>query len=142
MNDISIHSGLAIPERELRFVFTASPGPGGQNVNRVNTRAELRFDVRRSPSLDEVQRSRLLRALGSRVSREGILAIRSSRFRSQGRNRADCIDRFVREIAEALRPPPKPRKRTRPGPASQARRIQQKRNQSLKKALRRRPPTA
>ena len=142
MNEIRIHSGLVFPERELRFVFTASPGPGGQNVNRVNTRAELRFDVKTSPSLDEVQRSRLLRALGSRLSREGILSIRSSRFRSQGRNRADCIERFVRLVSEALRPPPKPRKRTRPSPASQARRIQHKRNQSLKKALRRRPPTA
>ena len=138
--DIPITADLSIPAAEVQFRFSRSPGPGGQNVNCVNTQVELRFDVRCSSALDERQRQLLLRSLGGRVSQAGVFSIRSSRFRSQARNRADCLERFARRIAEGIRPPPPPRKRLRRSRAVQAKRLQQKKIKSLKKVSRRRPP--
>jgi len=139
MTHICITSDLQVSETEMKFSFSTSPGPGGQNVNRVNTRAELRFNVRTSKALDSTQRNRLLVSLESFLSSEGILIIRSSRYRSQWRNREDCVERFMQKIAAGLQSPPPPRKTSRRGKTAHARRIQKKRNQSLKKALRRRP---
>ena len=139
MAHICITSDLQVSETEMKFSFSTSPGPGGQNVNRVNTRAELRFNVRTSKALDSTQRNRLLISLESFLSSEGILIIRSSRYRSQWRNREDCVERFMQKIAAGLQSPPPPRKTSRRSKTAHARRIQKKRNQSLKKALRRRP---
>ena len=130
---------LQIPLSELRFSFDRSPGPGGQNVNKVNTRAELRFDVGASPSLSEGQRRHLRERLATRLVGGQVLVVRSSRYRSQGRNRQDCLDKLAALLAAALRPPPPKRRPTRPGRAAVARRLDQKRRQAGKKQNRRRP---
>lgn len=137
---LQITSDLYLPQGELRFSFDRSPGPGGQNVNKVNTRAELRFDVGSSRALSDEQRQGLYRALASRLTGDNTLIVRSSRYRSQYRNRLDCQDKLAALLAEALRPPPPKRRRTRPGRAAIARRLQNKRRKATKKGLRR-PPT-
>ena len=98
-----ITSFLSIPESELRFSFSRGSGPGGQHVNKVNTRVTLLFDVTGSPSLNDRQRQLLLARLGSRISRAGMLRLSVDTHRSQGRNRAEAIDRFVSLLATALR---------------------------------------
>ncbi|MBI2504276.1 MAG: aminoacyl-tRNA hydrolase [Candidatus Latescibacteria bacterium] len=139
MNALEILPDLHIPLAELLFSFDRSPGPGGQNVNKTNTRAELRFDLEHSPSLSPLQRQRLREALVSRLSQEGILILRSTRFRSQLRNREDCLEKFASLLAFHLQPPPPPRRPTRPGRAARARRLQRKKSHSNKKILRRPP---
>jgi len=137
---LQVTRSLRIPQSELRFSFDRSPGPGGQNVNKVNTRAELRFDVEGSPSLSDGQRQRLRERLRTRLVGDGTVIVRSSRYRSQGRNRQDCLDKLAHLLAEALRPPPPKRRPTRPGRAAVARRLDHKRRQAGKKQNRRRPP--
>jgi len=137
---LQVTRSLQIPQSELRFTFDRSPGPGGQNVNKVNTRAELRFDVEASPSLSEGQRSRLHECLASRLVGEGVLIVRSSRHRSQVRNRQDCLNKLAVLLAHALRPPPPKRRPTRPGRGAVARRLDHKRQKGGKKQNRRRPP--
>ena len=139
MSTLEILPDLHIPLAELLFSFDRSPGPGGQNVNKTNTRAELRFDLEHSPSLSPAQCERLKAALSSRLSQEGILIIRSSRFRSQLRNREDCLEKFAALLALHLRPPPPPRRPTRPGRAARVRRLNHKKSHSNKKLLRRPP---
>jgi len=134
-----ITRSLKIPLSELSFSFGRSPGPGGQNVNKLNTRAELRFDLKSSSSLSEDQRQRLMASLGSRLTRSGMLIVRSSRFRTQGRNKEDCLSKFAALLAEHLKPPPPKRRPTRPSRGAVARRLESKRRQAQKKALRRRP---
>jgi len=136
---LPITDNLEIPSSELRFSFDRSPGPGGQNVNKLNTRAELRFDLRTSPSLSDDQRQRLTAGLASRLTREGVLIVRSSRFRTQNRNREDCLEKFTALLNHHLRPPPPKRRPRRPSRAAAARRMDTKKRQSQKKALRRRP---
>lgn len=137
---LQVNGNLLIPPGELRFTFDRSPGPGGQNVNKVNTRAELRFDVAASPSLSEGQRRQLQERLATRLTGEGIAVVRSSRYRSQIRNRQDCLNKLAGLLAEALRPRPPKRRPTRPGRGAIARRLDQKRRQAGKKQDRRRPP--
>jgi len=136
---LQITADLYLPPGELRFSFDRSPGPGGQNVNKVNTRAELRFDVGSSRALSSEQRQQLYRRLADRLTRDHTLIVRSSRHRSQYRNRLDCQDKLAALLAEALRPPPPRRRRTRPGRAAMARRLENKRRKAAKKGLRRRP---
>ena len=136
---VDLPGGLCIPLSELRFSFARSPGPGGQHVNKVNTRVEVRFDLAASPSLPEQLRRRALARLGGRLNRAGQLVVASSRHRSQSRNRQDCVERFRALLAEALRPPAPRRRRTRPGRAAIARRREAKKHQSRKKSLRKRP---
>ena len=136
---VDLPGGLRIPLSELRFSFARSPGPGGQHVNKVNTRVELRFDLAASPSLPEQLRRRALARLEGRLNRAGQLVVGSSRHRSQSRNRQDCVERFRALLAEALRPPAPRRRRTRPGRAAIARRREAKKHQSRKKSLRKRP---
>lgn len=136
---VDLPGGLRIPLSELRFSFARSPGPGGQHVNKVNTRVEVRFDLAASPSLPEQLRRRALARLGGRLNRAGQLVVASSRHRSQSRNRQDCVERFRALLAEALRPPAPRRRRTRPGRAAIARRREAKKHQSRKKSLRKRP---
>ncbi len=123
---IRVTPAIELDEKEILFSFIRASGPGGQNVNKVSTAVQLRFDVRHSPSLPYPVRQRLERIAGHRVSGDGVLIITAQRFRSQERNRRDALARLVALIAEAARPP-KPRRATRPTRASRERRLESKR---------------
>ena len=131
---IEITPSLQIDERELQIDFVRASGPGGQNVNKVATAAQLRFDVNAS-SLSEDVRRRLIRLAGNRVTTEGVLLIEAKRFRTQEQNREDAVQRFVELVRKALIPP-KPRKQTRPTAASKAKRIKAKKLRGDTKRLR------
>src|SRR5688572_30117633 len=118
---IEITPSLQIDERELQIDFVRASGPGGQNVNKVATAAQLRFDVKDSSLPEEVKR-RLIHLAGNRITSEDVLLIEAKRFRTQEQNREDAIRRFVDLVRKALIPP-KPRKRTKPTAASKAKRI-------------------
>jgi ribosome-associated protein len=133
---IHVTSMIRIAEDELQFQFKLASGPGGQNVNKVATAAELRFDAMGSPSLPEAVRARLLTLAGSRMTQEGELLITARRFRSQERNRQDAIDRLIVLIQKAATPP-KPRLRTQPSRAAKQRRMDEKRRVGEKKQTRR-----
>lgn len=141
MDTLRVTPRLEIPGDELRFTFDRSPGPGGQNVNKVNTRAALRFDVRSSPCLSAEQRDRLLTGLAPWLTRSGVLIVRSSRFRSQKRNQDDCLAKLRALLAEQLKPPPPKRRPTRPGRGAVARRLEAKHQHAERKSLRRHPLT-
>src|SRR5712691_8875521 len=119
---IQITDRISIDEGELEESFIRASGPGGQNVNKVASAVQLRFDVRHSPSLPEPVRTRLERLGGHRVSQDGVLVITAQRFRSQERNRADALARLVALIRRAATPP-RPRRRTRPSAASREQRL-------------------
>ncbi len=127
---------IEIPLREFRFGFSRSSGPGGQNVNKVNTKVTLHWSVERSPSLPEDVRRRFDARYGRRISREGDLVLTSQRFRDQGRNVGDCLEKLRNMIEEVARPP-RPRKPTRPGRRAVERRLSQKRKRSTLKRDRR-----
>jgi len=131
-----VNSRLRIPLREFQFTFARSSGPGGQNVNKVSTKALLRWAVVKSPSLSDAVRKRLLSRYGRRVTAEGDLLVSSQRFRDAGRNVADCLEKLRAMLAEVA-VAPKPRKPTRPSRGSVRRRLDQKRKQSQKKQGRR-----
>ena len=133
-----INRRLKIPLREFRFSFARSSGPGGQNVNKVSTKATLRWPVLESQSLPEAVRKRLLAKYPRRVTARGELVISSQRFRDAGRNVADCLEKLRRMLAEAA-VAPKPRKATKPTRASVRRRLDQKRKHARKKQARRKP---
>lgn len=118
-----------IPEEELEESFFRASGPGGQNVNKVSTAVELRFNVRHSPSLPPAVRARLLRLAGRRLTKDGVLVIRADRFRTQEQNRSDARDR-LHELVEEASKEPKPRIKTRPTKASKERRLQSKTKRS------------
>ncbi len=126
---------LSIDDRELAWEFVRSSGPGGQNVNKVATAVQLRFDVLRSHSLPEDIRDRLIRLAGKRMTSDGILIIQARRFRSQEGNRQDAWDRLVELIQKALIRP-RVRKRTRPTRAAKARRLEEKAKRGRIKKLR------
>lgn len=119
--------------------FVRSSGPGGQNVNKTNTKARLRWPVADSPSLNDRVKARFQQRFGSRLTASGELIITSQRYRDQSRNADDCFEKLKTMLAEAA-VPPKPRKKTKPTKASKERRLKQKRKQSTKKKLRRPPP--
>jgi len=122
---IPITDTLALDETEISVSFIRASGPGGQNVNKVASAVQLRFDVRRSPSLPEPVRARLARLAGHRLSQDGVLVITAQRFRSQERNREDAVARLVALIRRAATPPA-PRRPTRPTAASRERRLNDK----------------
>jgi ribosome-associated protein len=130
---------LAIDESEIEEKFIRATGPGGQNINKVATAVQLRFDVQHSPSLPEAVRARLLRLAAKRVTAEGILVIEAHQFRTQEENRQDARQRLVALLQKAAIAP-KPRRPTKPTAASQARRLDSKRRQSQRKRLRRSSP--
>ena len=135
---IEISESIRIDENELTFSFVRSSGPGGQNVNKVATTAQLRFDVENSLSLPPEVKERLRKVAGRRMTEEGILIIQARRYRSQERNRQDVIDRFATLVKRALERP-KPRKKTRPSSASRERRLEDKHRRSKVKSLRKPP---
>jgi ribosome-associated protein len=134
-----VNARLRIPLREFRFTFARSSGPGGQNVNKLNTKATLRWAVVSTPSLPEAVRARFLAKYANRVNAEGELVLTSQRFRDAGRNVADCLEKLRGMLAEVASPP-KRRRATKPTRASRQRRLGEKRRQSEKKRLRRPPP--
>jgi ribosome-associated protein len=135
-SDIVVNDRIRIPEREIEEQFVRASGPGGQNVNRVATAVQLRFDAAGSPSLPEEVRKRLMRLAGSRLTREGVVVIEARRYRTQEQNRKDALERLialVRKAAERRRS----RKPTRPTGASRRRRLDAKTKRGRLKRLRR-----
>ena len=126
---------IAIDEAELEESFVRASGPGGQNVNKLSTAVQLRFDVRRSRSLPDAVAVRLMRLAGRRLTDEGVLVITAQQFRTQERNRADARERLAAMVAEAA-VPPKPRRATRPTLASKVRRLDAKAKRGAVKRLR------
>ncbi len=133
---IEVTPGLAIDEAELHETFVRASGPGGQNVNKVATAVQLRFDVRNSASLPDDVRSRLLRLAGRQITDDGVLIIKAAQFRTQERNRQDALERLLALIRSAAQPQ-RPRRPTRPTLASHQRRLESKRQRGAIKSGRR-----
>jgi ribosome-associated protein len=131
-----VNSRIQIPISEFHFSFARSSGPGGQNVNKVNSKAMLRWRVFQSVSLPVEVRGRFVTRYGKRLTSEGDLIITSQRFRDQGRNVSDCMEK-LREMLAAIATPPKRRRATKPTRAAVARRIESKKKGGQKKQLRR-----
>jgi len=131
---IEITPSLQIDERELQIEFTRASGPGGQNVNKVATAVQLRFDVA-AASLPEGVKARLTRLAGKRMTGEGVLLIEAKRFRTQEQNREDAIQRFVELVRKSVAEP-KARKRTKPTAASKEERLKEKKRKGEIKKLR------
>ena len=126
---------ILVDEGELQFLFFHSSGPGGQNVNKVATAVQLRFDAAHSPSLSEPTRIRLMKLAGKRMTKEGVLVISASRCRTQEANKEDAVKRLESLILQASHPPRK-RKATHPSRSAVERRLVKKRQQAYKKRLR------
>ncbi len=132
---IHITSAIKIDENEIQEYFVRSSGPGGQNVNKVATAVQLRFDVANSRSLPEEVRTRLISLAGNQITEDGILIIDARRFRTQKRNREDATERLVELIRNAAQRP-KIRRKTRPTLASKLRRLESKRHNADSKRIR------
>ena len=137
---IPVTAQISLDERELAETFVRASGPGGQNINKLATAVQLRFDARHSPSLPPEVRARLERLAGSRLTRDGVVVIIAQRHRTQGRNRQDALDRLIDLIRQAAVAPIK-RRPTRPTKGSRERRIEGKKRRSGIKHLRRTRPS-
>lgn len=133
-----ITSRLSIPISEIEFRTSRSSGPGGQNVNKLETRVELLFDVARSSSLTDEQRDLLFSRLKSNIDKEGVLRVVSQESRSQWKNKQEAIEKFVRLLRDALKPR-KIRRKTTATPVSREKRLMEKKRVSEKKSMRRSP---
>lgn len=132
---IRVNAQIELDEREIQEDFVRASGPGGQNVNKVSTAVQLRFDVAHSPSLPEAVRARLIALAGRRITQDGVLIIEAERYRSQRRNRDDALERLIELIREACEVD-KPRRPTRPTLASKKRRLDSKQRRGETKKLR------
>lgn len=132
---IVINRHIALLDSEIEESFVRASGPGGQNVNKVSTAVQLKFDAAHSPSLPEYVRVRLLTLAGARASSDGVITLTAQRFRLQSRNREDALARLVELIREAT-VKPKPRKATRPSRAARERRLENKKQRSAVKRQR------
>ena len=137
---IRITNSISLDERELDERFIRASGPGGQNVNKLSTAVQLRFDVRGSPNLPDGVRARLERLAGKRLTREGVLVIAAQRHRTQERNRQDALDRLIDLIRRAA-VPPVARRPTRPTAGSRERRIETKKRRAAIKGMRQVKPS-
>ena len=135
---IEVTPGISISENELDFNFVRADGPGGQNVNKVATAVQLRFDVLNSPSLPEEIKSRLIKLAGKRMTQDGILILEARRFRTQEKNRADALARFYTLIQKAMEKPKK-RKKTKPTKSAQDARLKEKKHRGEIKRGRAKP---
>jgi ribosome-associated protein len=135
---LTVTRRIRIPVREFEFTFVRSSGPGGQNVNKTATKAQLRWPVADSPSLPEDVRDRFVKKYNRRITTGGELILTSQRYRYQSRKAADFLEK-LRGMLSDVAVPPKPRKKTRPTAGAKRRRLKQKREKSQKKQLRRPP---
>ncbi len=138
---IRVNAQIELDEREIQEDFVRASGPGGQNVNKVSTAVQLRFDVARSPSLPEPVRTRLIALAGRRLTQDGVLILSAERYRSQRRNRDDALERLLALIREACEVET-PRRPTRPTLASKKRRLDSKQRRGETKKLRTLKPGA
>ena len=133
-----VNKQIQVPLRELNFTFTRSSGPGGQNVNKLNTKSTLRWDIQATGCLPDDVKQRFLTQFRHRITRDGHLVITSQRFRDQGRNVADCLGK-LRQLVLSVATRPKLRKPTKPTKASRTRRLNDKQANARRKQLRRPP---
>ena len=135
-DDITVAPGVVIRADDISETFIRAAGPGGQNVNKVATAVQLRFDASGTSGLPDAVRDRLLRLAGQRATKDGVIVIEASRFRTQERNRADARERLAALVARAAEPPPPPRRMTKPTKGSVERRLKTKSGRSTVKRLR------